>query len=570
MKKSVYITYATRELCKRPTAFLSGFLICFSGLLISITMLFFQYGSYLSQLQASESKYHLRLPELTVQEIEKIQKLPYVESIEGVQTGEYYTGYIHLKNNDPLLLKEQCAKILKDTGIDQTDAYKSNLYYQTYGVQETWLNQEYYDLRTQNFFSNVAFFILPLLLLTAIGTGLAVRLKVKTNLSEYAVMRSYGVKSNDMLRILRMQYTLLYFAASVLSFILGCACSKIFSFFLKSYFTENFLQIEFAVPLGETIFLYVFVYMLILLAIQLCGKLLKTDIVPILNGIHDYTISYVSHSSEKIATAKNINYYNYLYLKRTRYSFSMQILRKSILLILPTFFILQTIVVYGMREQAQLSQQDYSIYSKSPNYVTTEVVDKLLANDFVAEVTPILTYEPGRYSGVQIYCVEGQESAATDFMECIAAKYALQFIDNYHNKAMIIMQSNTFTAFYLFQSALLFISALFIILADERYALLRRTYEFTILRALGVSAAKMKKLYLPEMINALISLEISAIITTVVFALGFGIPYIKPFFIMLLMLILIIVYITAHTYLYNAHLKSILHGSISKKIGDFV
>ena len=45
MKFNTYLKYGIRELVKKPTTFISGFAICFVGMLITFNMLFMQYGA---------------------------------------------------------------------------------------------------------------------------------------------------------------------------------------------------------------------------------------------------------------------------------------------------------------------------------------------------------------------------------------------------------------------------------------------------------------------------------------------------------------------------------------------
>ena len=570
MKTRLFFRYAIREIIKRPGAFITSFLVCLSGMLITMNMLIFQYSAYQSQLELSEEKYHIMLPDLSMSDVEDIQNLDYVTSVVPVKSGDRYLAYIHLKNNDPYTLKAQCQRIISDAGLDSNKAYRENIGYQESGALDNWINNEYFGLATQNFFMTIIPVMLPLVLLTVIGVCLGIRLKMKSCMAEYAVLRSYGYNIDDILQIVSNQYTIVYMIAGVMSFVFSCLTCKAFSFILEHNLSDEFLVIKYAVPIAETIIIYAVTYLFIIIGIQIFRRLFTDDLISPLKGTVDYLISDVSRSSGKFIKAVRIGVYNKLYIIRTRFTAITRIIRKCLILLLPMIFLMQATAIYGMREQAERSTRDYGLYSFMQNYVTEETIHELEAYEFTEKVDPVHPYGDGRYMGVDIYCHINFEETASDIIRTIAGNRGLQFVDDYHDNMMVIRQSNSFTLFYSLEAAILFASALIIIISEEKYLLDCRTHELNIIRAMGLPDDKMKWLYVPEYLNSAVGLVLSSILISVLFIRLRLIPYMKPLFMVTLFIGFAVVYFAAHFILYRSHQRRLSKKTISDVMGEII
>ena len=96
MKKSIFIVL-TKDFKKRPFSFLSSFVIALVGMYIIFSMLFMQFGARQADIQRAENQYHIYLEDLTEEHVDKIKKLPYVDSVSATAINDFYTGNIKLK-----------------------------------------------------------------------------------------------------------------------------------------------------------------------------------------------------------------------------------------------------------------------------------------------------------------------------------------------------------------------------------------------------------------------------------------------------------------------------------------
>ena len=70
-----FLLFPMKDLKKRPLSFLTSFLICMAGMFITFSMLFMQFGAYQAQIKNAEQTYHICLPNLQKDDIEKINNL---------------------------------------------------------------------------------------------------------------------------------------------------------------------------------------------------------------------------------------------------------------------------------------------------------------------------------------------------------------------------------------------------------------------------------------------------------------------------------------------------------------
>ena len=568
MKITIF-ALSVRDVKKRPISFLSSFLICVVGMYIIFSMLFMQFGARQADIERAESQYHIYLEELTQEHIEKIKILPYVENVKATWTNDFYTATIKLKNNDPYELKKQCERIIKDIELDKTEAYKNNLYYTQYGVPDNWINQEYYNLATSFFFIEVLVLLIPFIFITIIGLYISIRVKVKLEINEYGVLRSLGMKIGDLIKIVIFQYSLIFILAGAISFVLSAATLKVISVFTYSNFSDTFLRFGDTLRIKEALIVTVIAYAFFLMAVQGCRKLFKQDINLMLNKTHEVTVSYNNRTKQISQSKSGINTYNKLYLRRSLPQVLTDFLKTGVLFILPLFFIAFSSSVYGMREQATTTY-DYGIFFNPPHKVTEDILDMLKSNDNIERIETTHTYEDGTYGGVHIYCINGKEDETKEFVEGISNDHALLFTDNYHDSIMVIKQSGVFSAFYLFQATLLFVSAISISLTDANFYYSKRIKEISIIRALGATDKELYKLYRPDLFIKSLSFVCSTVFSFDIWIKYFGIPYIKPFYVFAVLCVFTIAFFVCHVILCKRHQKKIVFGSLSEKMRKFV
>ncbi len=568
MKKTIF-TVPIKDFKKRPLSFLSSFLICIVGMYVIFSMLFMQFGARQADIERAENQYHVYLDELTREHIEKIKNLSYVEDVTATPTNNSYTATIKLKNNDPYELKNQCDKIIKDIGLDKTEAYKNNLYYTQYGVLDNWINQDYYSLATSFFFTEILALLIPFIFITIIGLYISIRVKIKREIDEYGILRSFGMKISHLMKIVIFQYSLIFILASTISFVLSAITLKAVSVFTYSNFSDNFLRFGDTLRAKEALIVTVIAYVFFLIVVQGCRKLFKQDINLMLNKTHEVMISYHNRTKKIISSKSGTNTYNKLYLKRSLPQLLTDFLKTCVLFILPLFFIAFSSSVYGMKEQANTTY-DYGIFFNAPHKVTEDILDLLKSNDNIERIETTHTYEDGTYGGAHIYCVNGKEEETREFVEGISNDYALLFTDNYHDSIMVINQSVVFSVFYLFQAALLFVSAISISLTDASFYYSKRIKEISIIRALGSTDKELYKLYYPDLFIKFLSFICGIIFSFAIWIKYFGIPYIKPLYIFVVLFIFTITFFVCHLLLCRRHQNKIVYGSLSEKMKEVV
>ena len=565
-----FLLFPMKDLKKRPLSFLTSFLICMAGMFITFSMLFMQFGAYQAQIKNAEQTYHICLPNLQKDDIEKINNLSYVETVSGFQYEGNYTAYIRLKNNDPYELKNQCGKIIKDIDLDKTEAYANNSYYSEYGVQDNWINQEYFDLATTFFYGEVIILILPFILFTIAGFYFSIRIHIKNYIDEYATLRTFGIKVNQLLNIIVFQYSIIFLLANLISLFASFLLLKVISNYTHSTFTDNFLLVDHQIPINESIITIILSYALFLIMVQGCRSLLKQDIKLMLNKSQEYSVSYKKRANCSFSGELGIMRYNTLYMKRSSHSLLTTALKNLILFILPFVFVALSASVYGMREQANTSDYDYGIFYSDPYEVTDEIINHINENDLVKSVETMHSYGDGTYGGAYIYCVDGKEDECKIFIENIAKENLLLFTDNYHNAMLVKKQSNFFSIFYLIQAVILFMASINISLSDANFNYLKRTKEFAIIRSMGLCSQEIFKLYYPELIITFLSFMVSIVFSFSIWTYYFGIPYLKPVYILIILFVFAAIYVIGHLNLCRVHWKKLIYGSLSEKMKEVV
>ncbi len=563
-----YLIYPIKDFRKRPLTFLSAFLICFAGMYITFSMLFMQYGAYMAQVRNAEQQYHICLPDLSAGDIDRIGALSYVESVSGTQYEDSYTAYIQLKNHDPNTLKSQCDRIITELGLDQSEAYANNLYYTQYGIPDHWINQEYYDLASASFYADILVILIPFVVFTVAGVYLSARVRIRSHIDEYASLRTCGFRIPHLVRMVVFQYSVVLVASVLFAFLASLLTLKGISEFTLTYFSDDFLLIENQIPIKETLITVVIFYLFFLLIMQGCRRLFKQNLVGMLNKSQEYIISGHKQSNHTFTGRLGIMRYNILYCKRASYSLMGVALKNLILFLLPLFFVAFSASVYGMREQANQGSYDYGIFYRAPYKVTDEMIHELQENHIIRSVTTMHPYGDGTYGGAYIDCIDGREEEGKALIENFAVEHSLLFTDDYHDALQIRKQSEVFSAFYLFQAGALFVAAIAISLSDAYFNWLKRTKEFAMIYAMGLGQKALCQLYWPELVAAILSFLVSIVCSFAVWIYFFGIPYVKPVFIMLVLSVLTIVYLLGHMLVCEVHRRNLIHDSLSEKMKE--
>lgn len=568
--KRHYLLYPINDIKRRLISFLPSFLICLAGLYITCSMLFMQYGAYQADLYTAEQKYHICLPNVPYEDIEEIEKLTYVQSVDFSKYEGTYTVYIWLKNSEPYRLKAQCEQIIKDIGLDKVPAYANNIYYKEHGIQDNWINGEYYELGTAFFYGEILFLIFPLLFLTAIGFYLSILLKIKNQIDEYATLRTFGIKISQIVKMIVFQYSIVFIAATLLSVLASIFTLKAVSNYTIAEFTDEFLLIAYKIPIKETVITILLAYVLFLLLIQSCRKILKQNICLMLNKTQEYTVSYSNRMKKTFFHRQGIDAYNRIYFVRSLRHLLNRAIKNIVLFILPFIFVALSASVYSMRGQAETFDHDYGIFYNDPYEVTDEIVHLVTASNLIDNVEMIHPYDDGTYGGIYIYCKDGKEEEAHAFIENISKANSLLFTDNYHAAILIEKQSEVFSAFYLLQAGILFFAAIIISLSDTYYHCQKRTKELAIIRSMGLDGKRMIRLYYPDLLMAFFSFLFSVVFSFFIWNRYFGFPYIKPVYILCVIFCFSAIYLLGHICLYVVHRKKMVTGALSKKMKEIM
>lgn len=519
-------TYALRELCRRPAAFLGGFLCCFAGLLIALNMLFMQYGSYLAEIDRTAADGHLQLPGLTQAEVESIAKLPYVRSAEARWTGKSYTAHILLVDGDPARLREDCDRILRDTGLINSPLCVGNTYYEMYGPMPNWINRDYTDAATAVFGLQVLPLMLVLGLFVAFSIGSAAGIKLSEDAADYAAMGSFGMSAGKICRLLLTQYTLLFLVASALALPTAALIFLAFSRFLAGHFTIDYWQLRFAIPIPETLGFILILWGMSTAAVALTVHRHLRRASRRRDGVGD---------DAPLAVASllrgGLKRYPLLHLLRNGRASISAMLRQTALLCLPLFFVLLAIFAYGVRTQAELTDCTFSLHmGEIP--LRAERCAEIVALPGVERTELLHPYHDGSYGGIRIWCADGDADALRPVMEAMASADGLLFVDHPREDQLVTLQSDVNTIFYLLEAALLYLGALAVLAAEQYAALRRRRGEFAALLAMGSHHRQLDVFCRPTMIIAAVSLLISlAASACLILLFTEGSFYLRPLFI---------------------------------------
>lgn len=522
-------TYALRELCRRPAAFLGGFLCCFAGLLIALNMLFMQYGSYLAEIDRTAADGHLQLPGLTQAEVESIAKLPYVRSAEARWTGKSYTAHILLEDGDPARLRDNCDRILQDTGLINSPLCVGNTYYEMYGPMPNWINRDYSDAATAVFWLQTSPLMLVLGLFVAFSIGSAAGIKLTQDGADYSSMRSFGMSSGKICRLLLAQYTLLFLVATALALPAAVLIFLTFSRFLAVHFTIDYWQLRFAIPISETLCFILILWAMSAAAVTLTVYRRLRRASCRRDGIGD---------DAPLAAASllrgGLKRYPLLYLLRNGRASISATLRQTALLCLPLFFVLLAIFAHGVRSQAELTDCTFSLHMGEVP-LRAERCAEIAALPGVERTELLHTYDDGSHGGIRIWCADGDTNALRSLMKAVASADGLLFVDHPREDQLVTLQSDVNTFFYLLEAALLYLGALAVLAAEQYAALQRRRGEFATLLSMGAHHRQLDVFCRPTLIIAAVSLLISLAVSTVLVLLftegGF---YLRPLFIICL------------------------------------
>ncbi len=567
MKKRSKFKLLYKEIHRRPLSFLPFLIMCFSSLFILYSLLFFLYGDYLSELRISESRYHILLPELNDKQVDEIMDLPYVQSVEPFRYGDSVTAYIRLKDNDPLMLYENCSRVIKDIGLEKTPAYRNNVIYQTSGPMDNWINREYYNLATTSFFMRSLGLTSLCMVFVVMYMIYAIINKVRSDYSEYSTLRSLGYRRIDIYRYISGQYLILYVGGSALALLLSLGIYKLLSVLLKWFFTDDYLQLDFAFPTKEVLFWFLTGAFLLLIGSTVVMLLFKQDIMDGISGKIDYTISFVKATSKRFVRHTSIANYNLLRAWRCRMSILGRILKKTVLLILPIFFLIMTIMLYGMREMSEYDR-DFGIFSLAPNYVTEEIADEVSSLSGVERAELRIDYGEGNYGQLLIYAEEGREPEIERTIEAIANANYLQYYNDFRDKIMNVAQSNIFTIYYLMQTVILLFASVMTMMSEEIYHLHRRKPEIAVLNSLGLLNS-FWELFFVEIFTIIVSILLSAILTTTINVTMLGVSYLRVGFIILAVLCFFSMFLFPHILLFHKTYNKTEKTSITELIeGD--
>jgi|GEM_PF-2902101 len=548
------------EMRRRPAAFLPFFLLCVSGLFILYSLLFFQYGCWLSELRISQSRYHVLLPQLTDRQAEEIGALPYVQSAVPFRYGDSVTAYIKLRDNDPEKLRAYCVRIIRDVGLDQTPAYRDNVIFQTSGPMDNWINREYCELAATPFFMR-SLSLTALCMASVVGYMLcAMAGKVRADGREYGTLRALGFRRIDICRCLAGQYLSLYALGSFAAIPLSLGVYRLLSVLLKQLFTDNYLQLDFAFPAKEVLFWLPIGALLLLLGTAVVTRLVKREPKDGIAGSAEASLSFVKVSDRRFVRRPSAAHCNLLRAWRCRTSTLWRIVKKAFLLLLPAFFLILAIMLYGMREMSEYDR-DFGLFSLAPNYITEEIAQAAAALDGVERTEKRVDYGEGNYGQLLIYAEEGRQAEIERAVEALANAHYLQFYNDYRNKIMNVEQSDIFTVYYLAQAAVLLLASVVTMRAEEAYHLRRRRPEMAVMKSMGLCNS-CRELFSAEILTLLLSALLSGIAAAAAHAALPGASWLRPGFLIAAALVFLALFLLPHAALYRKTRRSLARANL--------
>lgn len=492
--------YATREIFTRKKAFAAIFFIFTVSLLILFNIFLFSYGSHLASVERAANDYHLRILNLTLQEVEQIQNLDYVSSVRAVPRTDSYVAYITLINDDPFSLQAQCRQILLDTGIDSFENFN----------YANWINEEYYRLTsTPHYMQNLPAFAF-IFALSLIAVFFSMQIKTARTQKEYGYMLALGMTKNKIICITALQILIISLPAVVTSLAVAIPLLKIVSLFTEKAYFNSYPGVIFAIP-WSNLFVIAALFIFFSLGFQVVSMkiVLRKETMSLIWERNTIYISYVQRSSPKFETSNKMLAYRSLHGKRNIRNRLVHLLKSVALFALPMILLLLSISYNESR--VKTDDRDFFL-SSADGIITEEIVSGLKNHAWIDEIVVRDKMTNGGYSCVDIYCKDGFEDKCGTLLEEIADDRGLLFANIYQNKIILTAQANFFAPYFLVQSLLMFLCALFIIGEDLRYELHTRRREFSTIRAIGYAVSDLKLLLRSYAWNGLAEFALSVVL----------------------------------------------------------
>lgn len=500
LTKNRLTIYAIKEILTRKKAFSTIFSIITICLFVLFNLFLFSYGSHLALVERASNNYHVRIPGLTPQEINEINKLDYISSVRSVSRTDGYMAYITLINDAPFSLKNQCKQILVDTGIRPSinTAHEHKHEHDTssiYSIPDNWINHQYYSLTSTPHYLQILPTLSLIFVLSLISVFFAIRIKTARTQKEYGYMLAIGMTKNKITCMATFQLLALSLLSLVTSLAISIPLLKIVSLFTQKAYFNSYAGVIFAIPWSNLLVIAV-LFILFSLVFQIISMkvALNKETLSLIQERNTIYISYVQRSSKKFEDNNKIIAYRSIHNKRNIRNRLIHFLKAISLFALP--MILLVLSISYNEGRAFEDNRDFWI-SSADGQISEEIVSSLKNFDLIGTITLGEKMSNGNYSYISIYCKDGSENECGIVLEQLSDEQGFLFVNVYQDKLTLEAQANFFAPYFLIQSLLMFMCGLLIIGEDLRYELHTRRVEFSIIRSIGYTVTELKSLLTP-------------------------------------------------------------------------
>ena len=349
------LRYAVKEIKKRPLDFLPILLSALGVFILIFNMIIYFESQRVTNISYYRLDFEIKLYEMPHNSIAYIESLPYVKSVKSV-TDEINSNTLYIAFNPPH--NESANAIFKafDRLIDDINL-RQYPYYQTWerdigGFNRNtfkmpynrWFNAFYIDALLENPMFSPPMLVLMFtssILMSAVMI-LVFSLKLKKNINEYAMLRSLGMTTFDIMKINMFQGMGILLLSTPIAFVTSAVTMKLVCEASHNLYPEvrDNTPLIYNLPVQ-----YIIIAVLIITAVSSVSLLLvcklynRKTIVGLISGAELLKISFVEKSSDKFEKARDFSHYGKLYRKRTRKSLLSTNIAYVAMLIFPLIFV---------------------------------------------------------------------------------------------------------------------------------------------------------------------------------------------------------------------------------------
>ncbi len=330
--KSFAMLYALRELKLRRRALLPVMCIAFGVVLLMNSLMIFIESEYRSDLAYYKTRTQLIMDELESDEIQRLEQLEYVKSVEAVENGITFICFVELEDeycSDYGTYARTGVQIMEEMGLKNREPYKNYWFkYQEFGLSgSSFLNCNLFNYRYMNALRNnpmqsgsMLFIIFLSFLMHLASMTLVFGMKIRRSKQEYAAMRGMGAPMRILRQINQIEAVGITIAMYLPAFLISLGGMRLVCLLSENIYADYKLNsvLHFHVPWAAVGLALISYILAAYLAIFFCTKSLKNRTITEMTKGSDMKVPYVQKSSEKYVNCPDFSRYGRTESRRNR------------------------------------------------------------------------------------------------------------------------------------------------------------------------------------------------------------------------------------------------------------